>query len=73
MDERELRAAVLGIITYAYIAETGKAPEFDENGVLEAFAYLDDEILEMALEVCSQADLDMLELWEEEDDEDDDA
>lgn len=68
MTDRELRAAAVGIITYCSMCQTGEPPNLDEEEqILEAAAYLDNEILDKALEICSYADLDGLELFEEED------
>lgn len=67
MNDRELRAAAVGIITYCSICQTGEPPELDsEDQIMEASAYLDNEILDKALEICSYADLDDMELFEEE-------
>ena len=67
MTDRELRAAAVGIITYCSMCQTGEPPNLDEEEqILEAAAYLDNEILDKALEICSYADLDGLELFEEE-------
>lgn len=68
MNDRELRAAAVGIITYCSIMQTGEPPELDnEEQILEAAAFLDNAILDTTLEICSYADLDGLELFEEED------
>lgn len=68
MNDRELRAAAVGIITYCSIAQTGEAPQLDEEEqIVEAAAYLDNETFDKALEICSMADLDSIELFEEED------
>lgn len=67
MNDRELRAAAVGIITYCSIVQTGEPPKLDcEDQILEAAAYLDNAILDKTLEICSFADLDGLELFEEE-------
>lgn len=67
MTDRELRAAAVGIITYCSMCQTGEPPNLnEEEQILEAAAYLDNEILDKALEICSYADLDGLELFEEE-------
>lgn len=67
MTDRELRAAAVGIITYCSMCQTGEPPNLnEEEQILEAAAYLDNEILDKALEICSYADLDGLELLEEE-------
>lgn len=63
MTERELKAAAVGIITYCSLCQTGHAPEFDnENQMVEAAAFLDNNIFESTLEICSAANLDGLEL-----------
>lgn len=63
MTERELKAAAVGIITYCSLCQTGHAPEFDsENQMVEAAAFLDNNVFESALEICSAANLDGLEL-----------
>ncbi len=68
MNDRELKAAAVGIITYCSICQTGNAPELDdENQIIEAAAFLDNVFLEKALEICSAADLDDVELMELED------
>lgn len=66
MTDRELRAAAVGIITYCSMCQTGEPPNLnEEEQIVEAAAYLDNEILDKALEICSYADLDGLELFEE--------
>lgn len=63
MTERELKAAAVGIITYCSLCQTGKAPELDaENQMIETAAFLDNNMFEAALEICSAANLDGLEL-----------
>ena len=70
MTERELKAAAVGIITYCSLCQTGEPPELDaEDQIMEASAYLDNEILDKALEICSYAYLDDIELSEMDDDE----
>lgn len=65
MNDRELRAAAVGIITYCSIAQTGEPPELDaEEQIIEAAAILDNETFDKALEICSMADIDGLELFE---------
>ena len=67
MTDRELRAAAVGIITYCSICQTGQPPDLDEeNEIVEAAAMLDNATFEMALEICSMADLDGMELFESE-------
>lgn len=68
MTDRELRAAAVGIITYCSMCQTGQPPDLDEEEqIMEAAAYLDNETFDKALEICSYADLDGIELFEEED------
>lgn len=63
MTERELKAAAVGIITYCSLCQTGQAPELDtENQMIETAAFLDNNMFEVALEICSSANLDGLEL-----------
>lgn len=67
MNDRELQAAAVGIITYCSICQTGKPPDLDEEEqIVEAGAILDDAILEQTLSICSTCDLDGLELFETE-------
>ena len=68
MTDRELRAAAVGIITYCSMCQTGEPPNLnEEEQIVEAAAYLDNETFDKALEICFYADLDGLELFEEED------
>ena len=68
MNDRELKAAAVGIITYCYIMQTGKAPELDaENQMMEAGAFLDNAVFDKTLELCSYADMDSIELTQEDD------
>ena len=70
MNDRELRAVAFGIITYCSICQTGEPPRLDaEDQIILATAYLDNEIFEKTLEICSYANLDDIELAEEDDDE----
>lgn len=63
MTERELKAAAVGIITYCSLCQTGQAPELDEESqMVENAAFLDNNMFEAALEICSVANLDGLEL-----------
>lgn len=63
MTERELKAAAVGIITYCSLCQTGKAPKLDEESqMVENAAFLDNNMFEVALEICSVANLDGLEL-----------
>lgn len=68
MTERELKAAAVGIITYACLLQTGSPPPIDEEGMLEATAFLVDELLEQTLQICAEASLDDMELFEVEED-----
>lgn len=70
-NDHDLKVAAMAIITYMSIAQTGAAPEIGEDGVIEAAAFLEDEILEQTLEIISQSDIDKTEMFEAEDDEDD--
>jgi len=68
MNDRELKAAAVGIIAYCSMCQTGQLPMLDdENQIIEASAFLDNEILDKVLEICSMADLDDIELLETED------
>lgn len=68
MTDRELRAAAVGIITYCSMCQTGQPPNLDEEEqIVEAAAYLDNETFDKALEICSYADLDSIELFEADD------
>ena len=63
MTERELKAAAVGIITYCSLCQTGQAPKLDEESqMIENAAFLDNNMFESALEICSVANLDGLEL-----------
>jgi hypothetical protein len=65
MNDRELQAAAVGIITYCSILQTGEPPKLDEeNQIIETAAILENEILEATLEILSEAELDGLELYE---------
>ena len=67
MNDRELRAAAVGIITYCSIAQTGQVPMLDEEEqMVETSAFLDNAIFDKALEICSYADLDDIQLEEAE-------
>lgn len=69
MNDRELKAAAVGIITYCYIMQTGEPPTLDvENQIVEAAAILENSVFDKALEICSMADLDSVELFEEDED-----
>jgi hypothetical protein len=65
MTERELSAAAVGIITYCSLCQTGEPPQIDsEEKIIEAAAFLDSKIFDTALQICSAADLDGLDLFE---------
>ena len=67
MTNREIKAAAFGIITYCSICQTGEPPVMDtDEQVIEAAAFLDDNILELTLEICAGANLDGLEMFEAE-------
>ena len=68
MTDRELKAAAIGIITYVQMCQTGKPPQLDmEEQIIESAAYLDNATFDKALEICSYANLDDVELFEETD------
>lgn len=68
MNDRELKAAAVGIITYCYIMQNGEPPTLDvENQIVEAAAILDNSVFDKALEICSMADMDSIELTQEDD------
>lgn len=67
MTERELSAAAVGIITYCSLCQTGETPQINsEEKKIEAAAFLDSAVFDMALQICSSADLDGLDLFEKE-------
>lgn len=66
MTDRELKAAAVGIITYCYMMQTGEPPTLDvEEQIVEAGAILDNAVFDKALEICSIADMDSIELTQE--------
>ena len=68
MNDREVKAAAVGIITYCYIIQTGEPPTLDvENQIVEAAAILDNSVFDKALEICSMANMDSIELTQEDD------
>ena len=68
MNEREIRAVAFGIITYVHMCQTGNPPQIDaDEQIIEASAILDNDIFEKTLEICSVANLDGVELFEETD------
>lgn len=69
MNENEMKAASLGILTYCQIMQTGVAPSFDDEGYLECTAVLDEEVMEQTLEILSMASTDDAVLFVPEDDE----
>lgn len=70
MTDREMRIAAMAVITFASILETGHPPEADENGVVMAAAYISNEVFEQVFELLDSCDLDALELFEEEKEDD---
>lgn len=69
MTENELKAAAVGIITYCYMMQTGEPPTLDiDEQIVEAGAILDNAIFDKTLEICSFADMDSIELTQEDDD-----
>ena len=67
MTDRELKAAAVGIITYCHLIQTGEIPLLDDDEqIIETSAFLDNAILDKALEICSYADLDEVQLEEAE-------
>ena len=71
MTDNELKAAAVGIITYASMIQTDDVPEISPEGWIESGAFLDNVTFDKALELCSLIDIDNIELYEEEDEDDD--
>lgn len=66
MPDRELKAVAVGIITYCYIEQTGTVPYLDDDSqIMETSAVLDNTIFDKVLEICSMADMDSIELFQE--------
>lgn len=70
LTDRELKVAAMAVITYNHIVQTGRPPIIGDDDVIEAEAFLDNEIFEQTLQICAAGDIDALELYEVEDDED---
>lgn len=64
MNDRELQAAAMGIITYQYLLEADELPDIEVGDILEVGAELDDQVLEMTLQLLSAMDMDELEMFE---------
>lgn len=64
MNDRELQAAAMGIITYQYLLEADEIPNVDVGEILEVGAELDDQVLEATLQLLSCMDMDELEMFE---------
>lgn len=64
MNDRELQAAAMGIITYQYLLDADELPDVDVGDILEIGAELDDHVLEATLELLSSMDMDELEMFE---------
>lgn len=71
-NDHDLKVAAMAIITYFSIQQTGAPPEIDEDGVIEASAFLDNAILEQTLSLIANSDIDGTEMYEVEDEDDDD-
>ena len=71
MTENELKAAAVGIITYVSLIQNDCIPAITPGEVLDNGAFLDNVMFDKALELCSLADMDEVELYQAEDDEDD--
>ena len=68
LTERELRIAAMAIITFANVMETGALPEVDDEGFIEAGAFIDGDVFEAVLQFISDCDIDALDLFEEDTD-----
>lgn len=64
MNDRELQAAAMGIITYQYLLDADELPDVDVGDILEIGAELDDHVLEATLQLLSTMDMDELEMFE---------
>lgn len=71
MTDNELKAAAVGIITYVSLIQNGEIPSITPGEVLDNGAYLDNALFDKALELCSLANIDDVELYEAGDDDDD--
>lgn len=72
INDRDLRLAAMAIITYVGITQTGSPPKIGDDGIIEAGAYLDNEVFEQTLEIISMGDIDQIEMYEVDDEEDED-
>ena len=66
LTDREMRVAVMAIMTYCYIAQTDTAPDPTEDGHIEIGVVLDSECFEKALALLSEMSVDDADLWAEE-------
>lgn len=64
MNDRELQAAAMGIITYQYLLDADELPDIDVGDIIEVGAELDDHVLEATLQLLSTMDMDELEMFE---------
>ena len=64
MNDRELQAAAMGIITYQYLLNCDELPNIDVGDIIEVGAELDDHVLEATLQMLSAVDMDELEMFE---------
>lgn len=64
MNDRELQAAAMGIITYQYLLNCDELPDVDVGDIIEVGAELDDQVLEATLQLLSTMDMDELEMFE---------
>ena len=64
MNDRELQAAAMGIITYQYLLNCDELPNIDVGEIIEVGAELDDHVLEMTLQLLASMDMDGLEMFE---------
>lgn len=64
MNDRELQAAAMGIITYQYLLNCDELPAVDVGDIIEVGAELDDQALEATLQLLSTMDMDELEMFE---------
>lgn len=59
MNKREILAAKVGILLYESIKQSKRNPK-NACGRISAEADIDDDILKMALDICSDIELDFL-------------
>ena len=64
MNDRELQAAAMGIITCQYLLNCDELPNIDVGDIIEVGAELDDHVLEATLQMLSAVDMDELEMFE---------